>query len=148
MPLGCNLEQGTLFTVVGIGRPILNLGTQFRFCSEFCQRALSKQISETRRTSGAETIHSYGKLRNYYSAAETAIWSTAKFIVEGNIVSRAKPMLTARVHVKIAINSSPIYIKRSLTVRKIVNEFSKIPRVKHGSQNVKSLFQLRIKLLH
>lgn len=147
MPLGCNLEQGTLFTVVGIGRPVLNLGTQFRFCSEFCQRALSKQISETRRTSGAETIHSCGKLRNYYSAAETAIWSTAKF-TEGNIVSRAKPILAARVHVKIAVNSSPMYVKRSLAVRKIVNEFSKIPRVKHGSQNVKSPFRLRIKLLH
>lgn len=71
-----------------IGRPALNSGTQFRFCSEFCQRALSKQISETRRASEAETIRSRGKLRNYYSAAETAIWSTAKFIVEHRIANR------------------------------------------------------------
>lgn len=71
MSISCNFEQGTLFTAA-IGRPALNSGTQFQFC-EFCQRTLSKQISETHRASRAETIRSCGKLRNYYSVAETAI---------------------------------------------------------------------------
>lgn len=59
-------------------RTIANFGFDFTASSV---SALSRQITEThRKVFGAETIR--GELRNYYSAMETIIWSTAKFTVE------------------------------------------------------------------